>query len=348
MTAYYNEKDPKAAAWLRELIKAGAIAPGEVDERSIVDVRASDVRGFTQCHWFAGIGVWSYSLRRAGVRDDQRVWTASLPCQPFSSAGKQKGFEDERHLWPVFYGLVKECRPAICYGEQVASEAVNAWLDVVSVNMEALDLAFAAVAYPAAGVGAPHIRDRTYWLAAQPGALADAASRRVAGGIWQRGSPVWAEGAPGGYGAARGLADADDHQSHESEGADRKTDVGAAAGRSELRVGGHSTVERGLADADDAGLEGRLGVRERSAELAAGSRGVADSAPAGSPTNGFWADPDWLLCRDGKWRPVEPGTQPLVDGAPARVGRLRGFGNALCSEAARVWIEASLEAAEEI
>ncbi|MCU3322178.1 DNA cytosine methyltransferase, partial [Enterobacter hormaechei subsp. steigerwaltii] len=38
--------------------------------------------------------------------------------------------------------------------------------------------------------------------------------------------------------------------------------------------------------------------------------------------NGFWRDADWLLCRDGKWRPVEPGTFPLVDGAAARLGRV--------------------------
>ena len=65
-TAYYNEIDPFAAQWLRNLIAAGHIAPGEVDERSIEDVTPDDLRGFTQCHFFAGIGVWSHSLRRVG------------------------------------------------------------------------------------------------------------------------------------------------------------------------------------------------------------------------------------------------------------------------------------------
>jgi hypothetical protein len=59
VAAYYNEIDSFAAAWLRELIKAGLIADGEVDERSIADVRPDDLRGFTQCHFFAGIGGWS-------------------------------------------------------------------------------------------------------------------------------------------------------------------------------------------------------------------------------------------------------------------------------------------------
>ena len=57
MMVYYNEIDPFAAQWLRELINAGAIASGEVDERSIEDVTADDLAGFCQHHFFAGIGV---------------------------------------------------------------------------------------------------------------------------------------------------------------------------------------------------------------------------------------------------------------------------------------------------
>ena len=71
MAAYYNEIDPYAAQWLRNLIAAGHIAPGEVDERSILDVSPDDLTGFIQCHFFAGIGVWSHALRRGGWPDER-------------------------------------------------------------------------------------------------------------------------------------------------------------------------------------------------------------------------------------------------------------------------------------
>jgi len=124
VTAYYNEHDKFAAAWLRNLIENNLIAPGEVDERSIVDVQPADVRVFTQCHFFAGIGIWSHALRQAGWPDDRPIWTGSCPCQGFSVAGAGKGFDDERHLWPEFFRLIRECRPPIIVGEQVASPLV--------------------------------------------------------------------------------------------------------------------------------------------------------------------------------------------------------------------------------
>lgn len=171
MAAYYNEIDPYAAQWLRNLIANKLIADGDVDERSICDVVATDLRGYTQCHFFAGIGVWSYALRLAGWPDDRPVWTGSCPCQPFSAAGKGKGFDDERHLWPVFYRLIAECRPPVVFGEQVASKDGLQWLDAVQSDMEASGYAIGAADLCAAGIGAPHIRQRLWFVGER---LADA------------------------------------------------------------------------------------------------------------------------------------------------------------------------------
>jgi|688.fasta_scaffold146257_3 DNA (cytosine-5)-methyltransferase 1 len=164
MSAYYNEIDPYAAQWLRNLIAAGHIAPGDVDERSIVDVRPDDLKGYTQCHFFAGIGGWSYALRLAGWADDRPVWTGSCPCQPLSSAGQRKGHADERHLWPAFLELIAERQPSMVFGEQVASKDGREWFSAVRADLEGVGYACGAADLCAAGVGAPHIRQRLYWV----------------------------------------------------------------------------------------------------------------------------------------------------------------------------------------
>lgn len=165
MSAYYNEIDAYAAQWLRNLISAGLIAPGDVDERSIADVPADDLRGYTQCHFFAGIGGWSLAARLAGWPDDQELWTGSCPCQPFSVIGKRGGAADERHLWPVFADLIRERRPSKVFGEQVASADGRTWLAGVRADLEGMGYRVGAADLCAAGIGAPHIRQRLYWVA---------------------------------------------------------------------------------------------------------------------------------------------------------------------------------------
>jgi len=163
--AYYNEIDSFAAQWLRNLIAAGHIADGDVDQRSIVDVLPGDLSGYTQAHFFAGIGGWSLALRLAGWADDRPVWTGSCPCQPFSVAGKGIGEADPRHVWPIWFRLIREHRPCVVLGEQVAAAIGRGWYDDVADDLEREGYAVAAAVLPAAGVGAPHIRDRLWFVA---------------------------------------------------------------------------------------------------------------------------------------------------------------------------------------
>jgi DNA (cytosine-5)-methyltransferase 1 len=185
MTAYYNEFDPYAAQWLRNLIAAGHIAPGEVDERSIKEVRPDDLKGFTQCHFFAGIGVWSYALRSAGWSDDRPVWTGSCPCQPFSAAGKGEGLDDPRHLWPDWFRLILERRPVVVFGEQVAGPDGVAWLDLAQSDLEEHSHTVGTVVTCSAGFGGSDIRQRIYWVA-----HADKVGCGSRSGTYMRGNPT--------------------------------------------------------------------------------------------------------------------------------------------------------------
>jgi DNA (cytosine-5)-methyltransferase 1 len=218
---YYNEFDPHAAAWLRELVREGHLPEGEVDERDIREVRPADLAGFRACHFFCGIAGWERALQLAGwdYERDGQAWTGSCPCPPFSAAGKKKhcpecrgkslvpcprrtgyficaGCEhawlaDERHLWPEFWRLVRECRPATVFGEQVSGKDGLLWFAGVRASLEIIGYRAGAVDIPVAGAGeetegwvcyddgegnvdyvrerivvsAPHIRQRIFWCA---------------------------------------------------------------------------------------------------------------------------------------------------------------------------------------
>ncbi len=165
MTSFYNDAEPYVAKWLRNLIICGEISDGDVLEESITTIEAWQVAGYTRAHFFAGIGGWDYALQLAGWPADVPVWTGSCPCQPFSVAGKRKGINDDRHLWPYFCNLIRQCKPPIIFGEQVASADGRQWLAGVFADLESLGYAVAGADLCAAGVGAPHIRQRLYWVA---------------------------------------------------------------------------------------------------------------------------------------------------------------------------------------
>lgn len=292
MAAFYNEIDPYAAEWLRNLIKKGLIADGEVSTQSIVDLRPADLAGFTQCHFFAGIGGWSHALRLAGWPDDRPIWTGSCPCQPFSVAGKGAAQADDRHLWPVFFGLIAACRPPVVMGEQVAAAVGKSWLDGVFADLEGIGYATGAAVVPACAVDAPHRRDRLWFV-----------------------------------------ADADDHGRQTGRGDDqaaRHGDPIAAAGGSDGGDVGDANGSR-----SEAWLSAPSGRRERIAEITDNRSNRPSRA---------WGEYNWLEGADGKARRVEPSIRLLAHGVPARVGRLRAYGNAIVPQVAAEVIRSFMEA----
>jgi DNA (cytosine-5)-methyltransferase 1 len=343
MDAYYNEIDPKAAAWLRELIKQGHIAPGDVDERSIEDITPYEIKNYTQCHFFAGIGVWSHALRRAGWSDDRPVWTGSCPCQPFSAAGKGVGFADERHLFPAWHYLIEECCPDVVFGEQVASKDGLSWLDLVQTDMERTGYSGGGVDICAAGVGAPHIRQRLYFVYERVGNAFSARLERHPRNV--DGTARWpvASGPTAKAGCSGGLADTDTVGRTQRRSSDTSKERDGASGNSAtVRLANPQSLRRDVFHPKDVGqTHAQINAPSDPSDLPINGEQRPSGQPTG-PTNGLWRDADWLYCRDGKWRPVEPSTFPLVDGSPARVGRLRGYGNALNAEVATIFIESYL------
>jgi len=266
MQVLYNEIDPFAAAWLDRLQQGHHIEPGAVDQRSIADLAKGDLDGFDQVHFFAGIGGWSLALRLAGWPTDVPVWTGSCPCQPFSSSGKRRGVKDERHLWPEMRRIIAECQPPIVFGEQVASNDGRAWLAGVRADLEALGYGVGAADLCAAGIGAPHVRQRLFWCGIRSGdrRLADAHGQ----GLSRHGRPLNLH---------------DSAQWHHPQ---------------------------------------RYGAQ-----------------------GGVWHDAKWHPCLDGKRRriPIEPEFFPVAHGVSARVGRLRGYGNAIVPQVAAQFVAAVMQ-----
>lgn len=95
------------------------------------------------------------------------VLTGGFPCQPFSLAGKRKGTEDDRYLWPAMLGVIRTVRPRWVVGENVYG-IVN-WsdglvFDTVCSDLEAAGYEVQPYIIPACGVGAPHRRDRVWFV----------------------------------------------------------------------------------------------------------------------------------------------------------------------------------------
>jgi DNA (cytosine-5)-methyltransferase 1 len=332
---YYSDHDPQVCHWLAELIDQGHLPDGTVDERDIQDVTKADLKGHTHVHFFAGIGGWAYALKLAGWPEDQPVWTGSCPCQPFSTAGKGLGEKDSRHLWPEFRRLIAECRPSVVFGEQVASKAGRAWVGAVRTDLEALAYGVGIADLCSPSVGAPNIRQRLWWVG-------DASNTRLEersgfGRVQQERGSQQTSTETSGRSAIGGVADTE-RRSTERHGLELGTAPGdfevATQERERVRAdsgNGDEFVE--LGDPNTARWDIRRPERQEPSK-------ETQCVPS---TSDPWAACDWIYCRDGKYRPVEPGTFPLAHGLPARVGRLRGYGNAIVPQVAAEFIAAYRE-----
>lgn len=348
--AYYNEFDHAAAHILRALVDDGVLAPGDVDTRSIKEVMPDDLDGYTQCHFFAGGGLWSVAARLAGWSDDRPLWTGSCPCQPFSAAGKGFGTDDPRHLWPDFHRLISARRPAVVMGEQVAGAPGYGWFDGVRSDLEGEGYASRAVDFPACSVNAPHQRNRIYWIA-----LEHAAGERRGEG---RAEPELRSGwpTPAGSDASVDLADgasfgrevstsgrkpavqgtvsnADSHG-----GVSPDATVALVQGQPSARHQSDHRADAGVhADADRGGRTGRAeGEIGREVERTASKQPLLRNGT-------YWSDAEWIACHDGKARRAQSGIRFLVDGLPGRVDLWRVGGNAIVPEAAAEVIAAYLD-----
>ena len=161
MSAFYNDNDAFMAEWLGNLVEAGEITHGIVDDRSVHDLPSDAFEDFARVHLCAGIGGWDHALDLAKWGGE--VLSCSMPCQPFSIAGKGLGTEDERHLWPTVFKLIKASRPPVVFGEQVDSPEGRAWFDKVCDDCMGIGYDATAMILPAAAIGAPHLRHRLYY-----------------------------------------------------------------------------------------------------------------------------------------------------------------------------------------
>jgi site-specific DNA-cytosine methylase len=389
--------------------KSASITRHDPKRKCIIEGREVNEKGFYRITEYeksksfkfeSGHG-WGANRSMCRCRIEQRVYNIAVEedesytadgivvhnCQPFSTAGKGEGFDDERHLWPSFHWLIKECRPQLVFGEQVAGKAGETWLDLVSTDLEGESYAIGSAVTAACGFGAPHQRKRLYWVAER--SVDDARDGTAWSFIESFSEQGWRTVDGRGESIRQGHGKALSNGGGADSSTDGLADTSMLITEHTTEREGRGNIERGstvdrMADSDrrrceqrdpeqqevsGAVLSGTHGnVGESDSERLDGQRillreegggweegkdfevagdGEVSSGDIGGsplPVNGFWGDADWLRCRDGKWRCVEPGTFPLADGVTARVGLLRGYGNAIVSPQAQAFIESYFEA----
>ena len=182
---YYNDIDGYCCDVLRHNITAGNLYEGTVDERSITEIDPIELRGYGQIHLFAGIGGFPLGFRWAGMPAAFSVLTGGFPCQPFSVAGKRRGKNDDRALWPEMRRVIRGVRPRWVVCENV-SGIIGMELRTVLSDLEVEDYTIKSVlVLPACGLNASHRRERV-WIMAHADAEREPQPERVIGKLGRR------------------------------------------------------------------------------------------------------------------------------------------------------------------
>lgn len=373
MKTYYNDIDAYNCRWLVNLMADDLIPSGRIDGRSIAEVTPQNLADCQHVHLFAGIGGWSLAMRLSGWPDDVGLWTASCPCQPFSSAGRRRGFDDERHLWPHVIRLLRRCRPPRCCGEQVASPEGLRWLDGVYSDLEAEGYACRAFVLPACGVGAPHRRYRIFWMADLDGERLDLFELLLST-FWRR----CLETSRSSQGV-EAVADANGSRRTRTRDTrslcqtpSQRARTGNVVPHSKIgsmayangRGFGKQAIYRGQQDAESV-REGQDVCLANSGSAGHQGQGRSEPERLSEPaTQDPWADWRPLGWPDGDCRRIAPGLAPLAHGLPRglgpsgtraermglvaakayRRGTISGYGNAIVPQVAAVFLAACLEA----
>lgn len=295
-TVCYVEREAFAASILAARMEDGSLAPASV---------WSDLRTFDGAAWRGAVD----------------CVLAGFPCQPVSVAGKRLAQQDERWMWPHVARIVREVGPGLVFLENVAGLLVHGMGDVLR-DLAALGFDAEWGVFSAAGVGAPHRRERVFILGYS---VHD--GRRAGGSRGDddgRSDPGRPEGAGGAAESGSGLAHADDPrpQGRGLRGAGRADERPAWQG------GG------AVADADRRGREG-FGCDLRPHRQPQPRHDADGRSGALLPLWPPGPDDDWSGVPRELW-PVEPPVRRVADGVAGRVDRLRACGNGVVPLAAAV------------
>jgi DNA (cytosine-5)-methyltransferase 1 len=146
----------------------GLEATGGFETMAFCDIEEYP-RQVLQKHWphvkqYKDIKELNYERLKADGIDSIDIITGGYPCQPFSVAGRKKGEEDPRHLWPEYFRLVKELRPTWVIGENVSGH-LKLGLDTVITDLESEGYSVRPFSISASSIGANHQRERIWVLA---------------------------------------------------------------------------------------------------------------------------------------------------------------------------------------